>query len=74
MVKYVSIEPNRFFIVMFVYMVRWPSGLRRPLGKRVYGNVPRVRIPLSPPYINQFLAIMSLVEIDFVTKTLAHKR
>src|ERR1700754_2812192 len=29
---------------------RWPSGLRRTLGKRVYGNtVPWVRIPLSPP-------------------------
>ena len=43
------------------FMVRWPSGLRRTLGKRVYGNVPRVRIPLSPPYINQFLAIIPLV-------------
>src|SRR5262249_28261225 len=29
---------------------RWPSGLRRTLGKRVYGNtVPWGRIPLSPP-------------------------
>src|SRR6185295_13182783 len=29
---------------------RWPSGLRRTLGKRVYVNrVPWVRIPLSPP-------------------------
>src|SRR5262249_45998613 len=29
---------------------RWPSGLRRTLGKRVYGKtVPWVRIPLSPP-------------------------
>src|SRR5712691_431128 len=31
-------------------MERWPSGLRRTLGKRVYVNsVPWVRIPLSPP-------------------------
>src|SRR5271170_907288 len=30
---------------------RWPSGLRRTLGKRVYRKVPWVRIPLSPPYI-----------------------
>ncbi len=29
-------------------MERWPSGLRRTLGKRVYGNVPWVRIPPSP--------------------------
>jgi hypothetical protein len=29
---------------------RWPSGLRRTLGKRVYvKSVPWVRIPLSPP-------------------------
>ena len=29
---------------------RWPSGLRRTLGKRVYVNsVPRVRIPVCPP-------------------------
>jgi hypothetical protein len=28
---------------------RWPSGLRRTLGKRVYRKVPWVRIPLSPP-------------------------
>ena len=27
---------------------RWPRGLRRTLGKRVYGNVPWVRIPPSP--------------------------
>ena len=30
---------------------RWPSGLRRTLGKRVCGNVPWVRIPLSPPIV-----------------------
>jgi hypothetical protein len=30
---------------------RWPSGLRRTLGKRVYRKVPWVRIPLSPPLI-----------------------
>jgi hypothetical protein len=31
-------------------MERWPSGLRRTLGKRVYvKSVPWVRIPLSPP-------------------------
>src|SRR5204862_6560873 len=28
---------------------RWPSGRRRTLGKRVYGNVSWVRIPPSPP-------------------------
>ena len=28
---------------------RWPSGLRRTLGKRVYRKVSRVRIPVSPP-------------------------
>ena len=33
---------------------RWPSGLRRTLGKRVYGNVSRVRIPSSlQGYIQQ---------------------
>ena len=26
---------------------RWPSGLRRTLGKRVYSNVSGVRIPFS---------------------------
>src|SRR6478735_8515809 len=31
--------------------VRWPSGLRRTPGKCVYVNsVPRVQIPVSPPY------------------------
>ena len=30
-------------------MERWPSGRRRTPGKCVYGNVSRVRIPLSPP-------------------------
>src|SRR5215470_13923869 len=31
----------------------WPSGLRRTLGKRVYGKtVPWVRIPLLPPAAN----------------------
>ena len=30
-------------------LVRWPSGRRRTPGKCVYGNVPRVRIPPSPP-------------------------
>src|SRR4051794_40609975 len=34
---------------------RWPSGLRRTLGKRVYVNsVPWVRIPLSPPPPSRF--------------------
>jgi hypothetical protein len=28
---------------------RWPSGLGRTLGKRVYRKVPWVLIPLSPP-------------------------
>ena len=28
---------------------RWPSGLRRSLGKRVHGNVSGVQIPFSPP-------------------------
>ena len=32
------------------YQERWPSGLRRTLGKRVYRKVPWVRIPLSPPF------------------------
>ena len=27
---------------------RWPSGLRRTPGKRVYRKVTRVRIPVSP--------------------------
>jgi hypothetical protein len=31
-------------------MERWPSGLRRPPGKRVHGNVSGVRIPFSPPF------------------------
>lgn len=30
-------------------MVRCPRGLRSTPGKRVYGNVSRVRIPFSPP-------------------------
>src|SRR5207244_13134501 len=30
---------------------RWPSGRRRTLGKRVYGNVSRVRIEPSPPFV-----------------------
>ena len=30
---------------------RCPSGRRSTLGKRVYGNVPRVRIPPSPPFL-----------------------
>src|SRR5258706_1953010 len=30
---------------------RWPSGRRRTLGKRVYGNVSWVRIPPSPPNV-----------------------
>src|SRR2546421_6754271 len=30
---------------------RWPSGRRRTLGKRVYGNVSWVRIPPSPPVL-----------------------
>src|SRR6185436_6811358 len=29
-------------------MERWPSGRRRTIGNRVYREVPRVRIPLSP--------------------------
>lgn len=30
---------------------RWPSGLRRTPAKRVYlKRVPRVQIPLSPPF------------------------
>ena len=31
------------------FMERCPRGLWCSLGKRVYGNVPGVRIPLSPP-------------------------
>src|SRR5712691_9809043 len=37
-------------VLYIVNVERWPSGLRRTLGKRVYVNsVPWVRIPLSPP-------------------------
>lgn len=32
-------------------MVRCPRGLRSTPGKRVYGNVSRVRIPFSPKKI-----------------------
>ncbi|CCD08204.1 protein of unknown function [Legionella pneumophila subsp. pneumophila] len=35
---------------------RWPSGRRRTPGKCVYGNVSRVRIPLSPPNYNSWLS------------------
>ncbi len=34
---------------MWFSLERWPSGRRRTPGKCVYGNVSRVRIPLSPP-------------------------
>ena len=33
---------------------RWLSGLRRRSRKAVYGNVPRVRIPPSPPLVPVF--------------------
>ncbi|SEH80327.1 hypothetical protein BAZSYMA_ACONTIG04706_0 [Bathymodiolus azoricus thioautotrophic gill symbiont] len=39
-------------VVLFAwkqFLERCQSGLICSLGKRVYGNVPRVRIPLSPP-------------------------
>ena len=53
-----SIKMFRTYSMCNIFLVRWPSGLRRSLGKRVYGNVPRVRIPLSPPKITvpSFLA------------------
>ena len=35
-----------------IYMVSWPSGLRRTPGKCVGGNPSRVRIPPKPPFIN----------------------
>ena len=38
---------------------RWPSGLRRTLGKRVcVDSVPRVRIPLSPPECSDILRVI----------------
>ncbi len=39
-------------------MVRWPSGLRRKLGERVYREVSWVRIPLSPPICLSTILIM----------------
>ena len=35
-----------------IYLEGWPSGLRRTLGERVWGNSPWVRIPLLPPIFN----------------------
>ena len=32
-----------------IFMERWPSGRRQRFRKPSYGNVPWVRIPLSPP-------------------------
>jgi biopolymer transport protein ExbB len=43
---------------------RWPSGLRRTLGKRVGSNVSRVRIPVSPQVL-QFI-----YQLQFVMKNL----
>ena len=34
----------------YLLKVRWPSGLRRTLGKRVNGNRFGVRIPSSPHF------------------------
>jgi hypothetical protein len=42
-------EVRVFFWVCLFFLERWPSGLRRTLGKRVYvSDITRVRIPLSP--------------------------
>src|SRR5688572_14035275 len=42
-------------------MERWPSGRRRTIGNRVYREVPRVRIPLSPPQPQRFVAALTLI-------------
>ena len=40
-----------FALPDFRVLVGWPSGLRRTPGKCVYVNsVPRVQIPISPPF------------------------
>ena len=45
---------------------RWPSGLRRTLGKRVYVNsVSRVRIPSPPPFPRIFSVLISADRIMF---------
>lgn len=54
-------------IQLNIYLEGWPSGLRPTLGKRVWGNLPRVRIsplpfarfkfyPAFPPTATQLLA------------------
>ena len=50
-----------FEIALKHALERWPSGRRRTIGNRVYGNVSRVRIPLSPPsvFANSALAKFS---------------
>jgi hypothetical protein len=47
--KVVKVELRGAATVLLTDRERWPSGLRRTLGKRVYRKVPWVRIPLSPP-------------------------
>lgn len=45
-------------------MVRCPRGLRSTLGKRVYGNVSRVRIPFSPKKYSPKFSILHFYKID----------
>ncbi len=45
-----STSVSEVFSVLRFFSERCPSGLRGSPGKRVYSNVPRVRIPPSPPY------------------------
>ena len=37
-------------VLALAHLERCQSGRTSTLGKRVYSNVPRVRIPLSPPF------------------------
>jgi hypothetical protein len=37
---------------------KWPSGLRRTLGKRVEGNLTQVRILSSPPFSKLFFSAL----------------
>ena len=43
-------------VVLSAPSEKWPSGRRRTPGKCVYGNVSRVRIPPSPPFIKDCVA------------------
>ena len=52
--SFLKIAKN-FIFLPFEILERWPSGLRRTLGKRVYAiSVPGVRIPSSPQKISFF--------------------